>query len=83
MPWDLAEPLFKPFGQHSCARIPRARPRASATGALLKLQNPSHRVMHAGTIEISRLTHPQPPILKECCTGVNPKDKATMHTYIT
>ena len=56
MPHDLAEPLFKPFAQHSCARTPRARP--SATRGLLKLQNPSHRIMHAGTIEISRLTHP-------------------------
>jgi len=25
MPWDLAEPLFKPFGRHSGARTPRAR----------------------------------------------------------
>ena len=33
----------------------RARARA---GGLIELQNPSDRIMHAGTIEISRLSHP-------------------------
>ena len=39
-----------PKGTHD-----RARARA---GGLIELQNPSDRIMHAGTIEISRLSHP-------------------------
>ena len=42
MPHDLAEPLFKPFRQHSFAPTPRARPSPSPSrGALFSLQTPA------------------------------------------
>ena len=61
MPHDLAEPLFKPFRQHSFTKS-STNPKGTVSpspGALMQLQSPGHRITDAGAIRISLFwTHP-------------------------
>ena len=53
------------ISQESQAPTPRARTSPSPSpGALIELQSPSDGITHAGTIEISRLSHPPTSDLK-------------------
>ena len=68
MLYDLAQPLFKPFRQHSLTKSnTNHKGTPDPTGALIELQSPSDGITHAGAIEISRFgLTPQPPIVKGC-----------------
>ena len=54
---ELAEQLSISF-HHKVKHQPQGHARGRGHGALFKLQSPSHRITHAGTIEISRSDSP-------------------------
>ena len=58
-PHDLAEALFKSFGQHSFAPTPKGTPEPEPEPRTTILTpDPSLRITHAGAIEISRSDSP-------------------------